>query len=308
MRERSLIESAGRISSVVTERELLKAVNVSIPEIFGMDNFILFSFIDDRIEMLLGKPKNNNRKKYQEAISVFLKDIGNNNKFSVKNNYSIWDVGTTGGEKLIAVFEHNYQLDEKTQFLMNAFLPLILKAWEQISNIKILKKTAATDYLTGALNKMSFEKLADENLVKCRKKKLNACVVMFDIDFFTKVNNTYGHLIGDEVLKFVVQGLSDSLRNNDLLCRWGGEEFALLLTDISKDEAYAVVERIRESANKATLEGPVPVTLSAGLCFMPYNKIESLRSALNKADQSLYDAKNSGRNRLCSFDNLENSA
>jgi diguanylate cyclase (GGDEF)-like protein len=121
---------------------------------------------------------------------------------------------------------------------------------------------------------------------------------MLDIDHFKKINDTYGHQAGDEVIREVVQRLSAAGRPGDLLARYGGEEFVLLLPDVG-DDAAAIAERLRAGVAGSpvgTAAGEVPVTISIGVAHLdPAERIDAL---LARADACLYQAKNSGRNRV----------
>jgi diguanylate cyclase (GGDEF)-like protein len=122
---------------------------------------------------------------------------------------------------------------------------------------------------------------------------------MIDIDNFKAVNDTYGHSVGDEVIREVAARLYGVLREGDLICRYGGEEFALLLADIDIEGATHVADRLLTAVNAVpitTQAGDLRVTVSVGVAR--YSPSGDLHSLLNSADQSLYAAKRAGRNRV----------
>ncbi len=126
-------------------------------------------------------------------------------------------------------------------------------------------------------------------------------LVMFDVDYFKQVNDTYGHAVGDTVLREVAQGLNTSIRPDDVLVRFAGEEFAALLMDIPDEKsAYAFVDRIRSIVNTTCfLPNKKAVAISAGV-FVDKSGSLSFEKLFEKADQNLYVAKNSGRNCVIS--------
>ena len=129
--------------------------------------------------------------------------------------------------------------------------------------------------------------------------------MMIDIDFFKKVNDTYGHAAGDEVLRSVAGIIKEHLRESDIPSRYGGEEFAVLLPYTKLDEAKIVGERLRKAVEDAIIsvnqdsvdKKDINVTISMGLA--EYNREESGEELFERADKALYDAKTGGRNRVC---------
>jgi diguanylate cyclase (GGDEF)-like protein len=164
----------------------------------------------------------------------------------------------------------------------------------------LLAKRALIDGLTGLANRASLEqRLAQELSLSRRTKRPLACV-MLDVDHFKKVNDTYGHAFGDEVLRSVAQTLMSGCRTEDLVARYGGEEFALLLPNTGGVGAAELAERLREAVASIPVthrDTPVNVTCSFGVSEWPRAVEPSLVEA---ADKALYQAKQSGRNRVVS--------
>ena len=159
---------------------------------------------------------------------------------------------------------------------------------------------ATLDALTNLNNRRQFEVRLKQEIATTKRQKHPLCAMMVDIDFFKKVNDTYGHASGDAVLRTVASIIKEHLRESDIPSRYGGEEFAVLLPYTHIEEAKIVGERLR----KAVETTPIPidkkninVTISMGLAeFRPQETGEDL---FKRADSALYEAKESGRNRVC---------
>ena len=160
-----------------------------------------------------------------------------------------------------------------------------------------LTRLATTDPLTGALNRRSImERLQD----MVEHQKMPPCVLMGDIDFFKKVNDTYGHAAGDEVLKTFTNTIRQLLRKGDFLGRLGGEEFVVALENTDLPNAQTMAERLRLAiANSQTPnDGGIPIAITASFGLALYSRDESVDAWLARADAALYRAKQSGRNRV----------
>jgi diguanylate cyclase (GGDEF)-like protein/hemerythrin-like metal-binding protein/PAS domain S-box-containing protein len=160
-----------------------------------------------------------------------------------------------------------------------------------------LEKLAATDKLTGLWNRRHFEQLAGVEIARCRRYSHMASLVMVDIDHFKSVNDRFGHDVGDRTLTSVARALREALRGSDSVCRWGGEEFVVLLPAISATGAVRMADRLRAVVEMLDL-GPTPgrVTVSAGVAQLGPG--EELAKWLKRADEALYRAKALGRNRV----------
>jgi diguanylate cyclase (GGDEF)-like protein len=160
------------------------------------------------------------------------------------------------------------------------------------------ERRAIMDQLTGAFNRRYFETRLEEELNLAKRFRNSMCLIMFDIDFFKKVNDTYGHQAGDAVLQEVVVAAKSCLSSADFLCRYGGEEFAVILSETKISEAIDIAERIRKAVEEHTFysgETLINITISLGIAEYPEHAI--LKEAIiAKADGALYTAKRSGRN------------
>ncbi|PWQ96313.1 diguanylate cyclase [Leucothrix arctica] len=163
-----------------------------------------------------------------------------------------------------------------------------------------LQESVLRDSLTGLYNRRALASLGDEMTKESHRKGHSVCVAMIDIDHFKKINDTYGHPIGDEVLVSISQRMLRVSQNSDMLVRYGGEEFALILFDADLAVATAACERIRKtvSGNEVlTDQGLITVTISVGVVEVSGDDNYILQS-LSLADQALYNSKRQGRNRV----------
>lgn len=163
---------------------------------------------------------------------------------------------------------------------------------------KELMKLATLDSLTRIPNRRYFMEHAEEILNEHRKRNLPISFAFVDIDKFKLVNDEYGHHFGDEVLVHLAHNLNDSVRGSDLICRYGGEEFLMLLAETDESGGQTVIHHLQEKISKARLSLPdFKYSISIGLySTVPIN--DSLTECIEKSDQAMYQAKEEGRNRL----------
>jgi diguanylate cyclase (GGDEF)-like protein len=160
---------------------------------------------------------------------------------------------------------------------------------------------ALRDGLTKAFNKKYFLTRIDTELAYARRHKTNLSLILFDVDYFKKVNDTYGHLAGDSVLVTLAQLAQRMMRTEDVLARYGGEEFAIICRGISRDRACVLAERLRTQVEAHPFESErrrINVTISLGVAGMPEFAAESSLQLVAAADEALYSAKSAGRNRV----------
>jgi diguanylate cyclase (GGDEF)-like protein/PAS domain S-box-containing protein len=161
-----------------------------------------------------------------------------------------------------------------------------------------LERLSETDALTNTLNRRGFLKLAEREFERMRRAGRPLTIVMIDIDHFKGVNDVFGHAAGDMVLRMVADRCRECVRSYDLLSRFGGEEFIILLADTPMEAAHKIVSRLHTaiaSCRVPTIKGEVMVTASFGLATVEPSDI-NLETAIRLADEALYEAKNSGRN------------
>ena len=175
-----------------------------------------------------------------------------------------------------------------------------------VSMVKRLEVLAFTDPLTGASNRRHFDDVVQQELQTCIDKNLDFTVIMFDIDFFKKVNDTYGHDVGDGVLKIVVARTSNSLKKDTLVARYGGEEFLVSLPGVSNEVAVRIAEQIRSRIKDRPFAiggKEMNVTVSLGVASKS-GDCNVLQDIVKRADKALYHAKETGRNKVVSYGSM----
>ncbi|WP_336367005.1 GGDEF domain-containing protein [Marinobacter sp. C2H3] len=163
-----------------------------------------------------------------------------------------------------------------------------------------LEKLSMTDRLTGLLNRGTWENLVDAEYERFRRYGHLTSLVMFDIDHFKPINDTLGHLAGDEVIRHTARVTKDAIRQSDKAGRYGGEEFGIILPETDAEGARVICERIRETIEQSlvdTSNGEVRYTISMGVAQLN-DAPENYMQWLQRADEALYAAKEAGRNRV----------
>lgn len=193
-----------------------------------------------------------------------------------------------------------------SEYEINQIMSIASLASVAINNAALLEMSS-TDMMTHLKLKYYFFNLLTEAIDAAFLNKQHVAVIMFDIDFFKKFNDTYGHECGDFVLKSVADLIRKNLRDSDVASRYGGEEFTALLIDAGKDEAMIVAERIRSTINEHDFvynDQHLHVTISGGVSVFDAetNLVSSPNEFVNQADQGLYMSKNNGRNRVTFFE------
>ena len=175
------------------------------------------------------------------------------------------------------------------------------KEEEKLKQIE-LKLLASTDPMTKLYNRRYFTEISQEVLYISKREKKNMSILMIDIDRFKRVNDTYGHQFGDEVLINLSRLLLDNQRKSDIVCRYGGEEFVILLPNTALEDATNLAEKLRKQVESLTLITPknedFNFTVSIGVAQIDVENELDIEKALKRADDALYVAKNSGRNRV----------
>lgn len=193
------------------------------------------------------------------------------------------------GKEKIELPEAKPQWSREADLLTKAVLLAVTDIQKQTDQ---LTQEATTDALTGLMNRRSLEYTMSQWIDSGQPFSL----IVLDVDKFKLVNDTYGHLIGDEVLKHVAKVIVTSVRPDDVCYRYGGEEFIILLAHTRPEEAFIIAERVRRAMEQS--RGPIEtqVTISLGIAHYPFHTLER-EGLLEKADQALYLAKSRGRNQ-----------
>ena len=168
---------------------------------------------------------------------------------------------------------------------------------DRLGLLHIAERNAVTDALTGLGNRHWMQDMFERELIRVRTDRGRLCLMMADVDRFKEINDKLGHIIGDRILAAIADAFREFLRPSDLIARFGGDEFAILLPGLSLAEATATAERLRESlVSYSDPSLPSGVTISIGLTEAAES--DDLDCLLQRADAAMYDAKDQGRNRV----------
>jgi len=187
---------------------------------------------------------------------------------------------------------------------INVYLREAAPVLETKRLMETLRESSLSDPMTGLNNRRFLEEYVETLVANVHRRKAALSIMMLDLDYFKMVNDTYGHDAGDAVLKALSKVLRQAVRASDLVIRYGGEEFMILLQDTTSENADIVAENIRASVEKLEVQaGNVRIkkTISIGLADFPTDS-ETFWQAVKFADVALYQAKDSGRNRVVRFD------
>jgi diguanylate cyclase len=174
-------------------------------------------------------------------------------------------------------------------------------AYELRKSIKKTRILAHTDVLTGLNNRRAFFEMAPKILTTCQIHALPVCLVTFDIDYFKKINDAYGHIAGDIALQRIASLLIKNLRSSDVCCRLGGEEFAMLLPNLNLKKAMHTAETLRKIIAGMSIALPLQNHIAITASFGVSDIGDTIDELLNHADQAMYKAKNSGRNLVLAY-------
>jgi len=187
-------------------------------------------------------------------------------------------------EHLFILTTQSFHLDEQERQLIT------------LENITTIQELAIRDKLTGLYNRVKIDEEIAKNYSYYEKYQDMFALILIDIDFFKIVNDTYGHLIGDEVLKDFAKIIQNNLRSTDIVGRWGGEEFIIICPNTDKDAAYSLASTIKELIQKHLFTRNLSLTLSAGISDI--QACHDIDTLLLSVDKALYRAKENGRNRI----------
>ncbi|MGF6329437.1 diguanylate cyclase (GGDEF)-like protein [Pseudomonas sp. BS3782 TE3695] len=231
---------------------------------------------------------------YEHQPSDLRLQLGTRGHHSI--SYSLSHEGEPLGE---LVFRRNQRFSEQEQGNLESLLSTLLFPMRNALLYRAATQSALRDPLTDTGNRIAMDQTLEREIEMSRRHSQPLSLLMLDIDHFKQINDTYGHSAGDEVLKAVAASIKNQLRNVDMVFRFGGEEFLILLSNTSREAAAMVGERLRFAAQAQdyVAEGKmIELTVSIGCStLLPGESAESL---LRRADSALYVAKREGRNRL----------
>lgn len=196
-------------------------------------------------------------------------------------------------------FRRNQRFNEQDQANLESLLSALLFPMRNALLYRAATQSALRDPLTGTGNRIAMDQTLQREIDMARRHTQPLSLLMLDIDHFKRINDTHGHSAGDEVLKAVANSIKNQLRNVDMVFRFGGEEFLILLSNTSREAAAMVGERLRYAAQAEDYQADetlIELTVSLGCSTLLPG--ESAQSLLRRADSALYVAKREGRNRL----------
>lgn len=243
-------------------------------------------------------------------VFILLSIIFGHFVYSIKTNYSNIDMFTTS-LYLIALFFifDNYEMikEEQTEYLEQANTRLENEVRERTKELKkankaleiekqALKNISFTDQLTGLDNRYKLQELFEFEKEQTVRYKTELSIILMDLDFFKSVNDHYGHNVGDAVLKEIALILQLSVRNSDIIVRWGGEEFIIVTPKTTLEQSIHLAEKLRQEVKKTCFSNAGVITASFGVAS--FQKSDTLEKIIQRADQALYRAKESGRDNV----------
>lgn len=183
-----------------------------------------------------------------------------------------------------------------------AFVVMPLLLVHRSLHVPQLEQEAKVDPKTGLLNAREFRNSLEDEIARAQRTGAPLAVLMCDLDFLRNINNTYGHLAGDTVIKGIAGVIRGELRRYDIASRLGGEEFSVLLPSATAEQAFEIAERIRRAVESArfeeeTVDEPLSATMSIGVAGYPRDAVDA-KGLVHTADIAVYEAKAAGRNRV----------
>ena len=264
---------------VLTEKAVVRSKNIDdIPELKPYKDIILSKELKS-FEYVKNKQKHIVNTKYIPELNLYLSVDANLEDFIYKTKQTLY-------------------LNILTSFIITIMILIIVFLTIKKYSHEI-EKLSNYDILTSVPNRRYFEELFHKQILVCRRNKNDMAIVFVDIDDFKSINDTFGHNTGDEVLKILAKILSTSIRETDLIARWGGEEFVIALVNSSVDESLKVAEKLRLAIeNDGKLKKLInhPVTGSFGLTML--NEHDTQDEIIARADGAMYTSKENGKNRI----------
>lgn len=284
----AVVESAYDGIITIDQRQNIKMINESALEIFGVTNN---DVVGDQLSRFIPERFRENHAQYADSFrqsSVNVRPMQARSKI----------IGLRADKSEIELEVAIAKIKVGNEVEMTA---VIRDISERTKLIEQLKLAAAHDVLTGINNRRHGAVILNSEIHRCQRFGQELSLVMFDIDYFKPINDTYGHACGDHVLTSVVSAVSSSLRMTDTFCRWGGDEFLVLLPETTLDDAERWAERVRETLRSLKIDNfgkpAITVTASFGVVTTS-DQDRTPEDLLKRADESLYRAKQNGRDQV----------
>jgi len=281
-RIRAIVEAANDCIMITSEEGVIESCNPAVTEIFG---YSPKEVLGKHINILAAEP-------HRSAINQYVR------------NYL-----ETGKKKIIGSrLEVEGQHEDGTPFPLElsvseimvgetrSFVGIMRDLTERKKAENILEELASTDPLTSLFNRRKLNEFLEQEISRAKRYKTDFSVIMIDIDHFKNINDTYGHQEGDRVLKALGMRVKDTIRESDILARWGGEEFMILAVNTDLPNAQIVAEKIRTDIEIQHVADIVEFTVSVGVT--QFKDSDDVASLVDRVDKALYQAKKEGRNRV----------
>ena len=322
----SLYQAPKKMISSITLEELMDCLKKSIVGYFSFSRckLMIFSFKDSEphIDTVYNISEEGNGLQedlsgYEDALCDFMRNknspliIDRQANMLPPADFKLPDSIDTflampliAGNRFNGVFAiEGLQLDDMVRFVILGHQFAIVL--ERIRLYALVQELAITDGITDVFVRRYFLERLDEEIERAGHFATKLSFVMLDIDYFKKCNDKFGHLVGDVALRKIADILKDSLRDIDIVGRYGGEEFSIVLPETTKEAALVVGERLRKAVEKADISAydeNIKLTISMGITTFPDDTNE-LSQLIDRADQMLYKAKEAGRNRVMVYEN-----
>ena len=200
-------------------------------------------------------------------------------------------------ERLLAKI-HNMTIELKSyhERLQQMVTELEMENTERQHAVEELEKLSITDPLTAVYNRRKFNELLTSEVERSRRYQTGLSIIMCDIDHFKKINDTFGHDVGDNALKVFSTKINDNIREVDMFARWGGEEFMILMPNVNAEGAFSLAEKLRKIIEETDVKTADSFTASFGVTDLNAN--DTAESFIKRVDDAMYKAKNTGRNKV----------
>jgi diguanylate cyclase (GGDEF)-like protein len=287
-RNKTVVTVISRISDRPVGRDACLVV------IYGLDLGKKYNVDEDTI--IIGRSSKANIQIDQESVSRNHCKLINTGK-----TIMLRDLGSTNGTYVNDELVDEYVLRDGDFIKIGRciFKFLVGSNIENAYHEEIYRLTTI-DGLTQVYNKRYFVETLEREIGRAQRYRRDLSLIMFDIDHFKEINDNYGHLAGDHVLKQLASTVKSRIRREDILSRYGGEEFAIVLPEIDRENCAVFAEKVRQLIERSVFEFEetrIPVTVSVGLATLQ-PEIEDPADLIRMADENLYEAKNQGRNRV----------
>lgn len=301
-------ENIGAVAVTLSTKALDEKINTLIRQSLLLTLVVILAGM--LLSIALSKQLSNPLRKLME-VSREMASGENNIRIEVNSTDEIGQLGLAFNEMTEAIQTRERSLqdlaasleqkvEERTEELRLRSEELHQRSEELRERNEELLQMAISDPLTKIYNRRFFFELAEKEFERSKRYNHQLSLILVDVDRFKKSNDTYGHLVGDEILKNLARFLVSNVRGNDVVARYGGEEFVILMPEIGAKEAAMTAERLREEIAKNTMVVGrfIQVTVSFGVAGWEEQENTDLESLLYRADQALYRSKGLGRNRV----------